>query len=253
MQKIDFKKYTKDFYKAFNTKYEQLDKKDYFRKQDRRQMVIKKWSNLPQSERERINIPNETKLNEYIDKEFEQDKKFFKERYFNGTTKNIGFGLALFNYINNEAIESDITCLRNYLSNNDNRIARFIFKEITGIEINTMKKAYDLFPIGEKNTPKEKKLSKEESFEKMKAAKVQKELDKKIRYKGQIMTYKQVLESSLFTHKRIHVQEYASKKINGEYAKLKKPKLHYGLWNDQGIGIDVPKTIYDYSKLEERK
>jgi hypothetical protein len=76
-------------------------------------------------------------------------------------------------------------------------------------------------------------------------ARLQKALNKKYNFSGTISTLGNYILSQEWTHKTATIQEYANKKRNGCYAKLKTPKTNFTIWREDGGGILVPKIVWD--------
>lgn len=73
-------------------------------------------------------------------------------------------------------------------------------------------------------------------------------LDKPFRFRGAVTSWRGVVESGVFTRREIWLQEYATRKRNGTYAKLRTPKANYVLLDDSGTGLTCPKMVFDWAE-----
>lgn len=94
--------------------------------------------------------------------------------------------------------------------------------------------------------------------EKSNKARLEKQLDKLYNFEwtGGVLTLRDFIAKYPPLYKNIYTQNYSEKKINLEYKKLDKPKIHYQIWYNylgNEYGIEVPKLVYDYLDLPTEK
>jgi hypothetical protein len=90
-----------------------------------------------------------------------------------------------------------------------------------------------------------------DSLTPMERGRVRKTLEvKHIAANGSIATLGEYLREHNFTRKSTLTEYVSQHKHNGCYEPLSTPKVSYVLW-DEGIGINVPKIIYDLVDLPE--
>ena len=76
-------------------------------------------------------------------------------------------------------------------------------------------------------------------------------LDKKIRHRGTVYTWREFV-ANVAIAKSVHVQEYASRKICLEYKKLKTPRIFWDLEVEDGCLVDGPKVVWEWADLPVR-
>ena len=85
------------------------------------------------------------------------------------------------------------------------------------------------------------------SIQELNNQKMAKWLDTKIICDGHIMTRRELMSNHM-TGKQKSIQEYATKKINGYYSKLKQPKITYYivyLWKGIEKQFKCPKYVWE--------
>lgn len=78
------------------------------------------------------------------------------------------------------------------------------------------------------------------------AARLEKALNKQWNFSAGIMTMREYLQLRNPIGKHVSYQEYASKKRNGEYKKLTKPKAIYQADFGDNTSVEVGKLIFDW-------
>ncbi len=79
-------------------------------------------------------------------------------------------------------------------------------------------------------------------------ARLNKQLEKLYRSNGKIVTLRDLLAGMKITGKKIHTQEYSSKKVNLEYKRLSNPKkTYYVKYLNDGVELlkELPKIVFD--------
>ena len=82
---------------------------------------------------------------------------------------------------------------------------------------------------------------------------LKKELDKMYNFnKVGTMSLNSYIKQGNFVNKVTAIRNHSKRKINLEYKKLKKDHYDYMIFNSDGVGIDIPKIVYDSLDLRER-
>ncbi len=87
----------------------------------------------------------------------------------------------------------------------------------------------------------------------MQNGKLEKALSKQYNFsEGGVMTLEEYIQKRKWVYKKYEVQIYSRKEICMDHPLLEKPKYDYMIWDTQGIGLTVPKMVYDALDLEDR-
>lgn len=84
------------------------------------------------------------------------------------------------------------------------------------------------------------------SIEQAQAARLQKLLIEKFRFKGVVYDWRTLAESGLISYKALGFEYYARRKVNLEYKKLAQPKPSYRLFTADNSFIETNKTVFDW-------
>lgn len=84
------------------------------------------------------------------------------------------------------------------------------------------------------------------SIELAQAARLEKLLNEKFRFGGEVYDWRTLAESGMIVRKELGFEYYARRKVNLEYKKLAQPKPSYRLFTASNTFIETNKTVFDW-------
>lgn len=145
----DYDEFVKKFSDSFLRNYDELDQKyNFFGNLEMRERVTRRWEQLDSKSKKQNGAETKEQLTELIKNKLEEQKQDYLSRMLGKdrrTPPHKSVCNAIFKYLNEVREDFYLDILRSYLSNNQNKLTRRVFKDLTGINIKTQKQALEPF------------------------------------------------------------------------------------------------------------